>query len=67
MKGNFAYNNNMKSKNESIQLIRICITTMFPTGEKSIFSQKSLHGRFPTQLFLYCTHMSIAKLQKNPV
>ena len=57
----------MESKNESIQLTRICITTTFPVGEKSIFFQKPLQGRFPTRLFLYCTQMSIAKLQKNPV
>ena len=57
----------MESKNESIQLTRICITTTFPVGEKSIFFQKPLQGRFPTQLFLYCTQMSIAKLQKNPM
>ena len=67
MKGNFAKNNNMKQKNGSIQLTRICITTTPPVGEKSIFFQKSLQGRFPTRLFLYCTHMSIAKLQKNPL
>ena len=57
----------MESKNESIQLTRICITTTFPVGEKSIFFQKPLQGRFPTRLFLYCTQMSIAKIQKNPV
>ena len=57
----------MESKNDSIQLTRICITTTFPVGEKSIFFQKPLQGRFPTRLFLYCTQMSIAKLQKNPV
>ena len=56
----------MESKNESIQLARICITTTFHVGEKSIFFQKSLQGRFPTRLFLYCTHMSIAKPLKNP-
>ena len=57
----------MESKNESIQLTRICITTTFPVGEKSIFFEKPLQGRFPTRLFLYCTQMSIAKLQKKPV
>ena len=67
MKENFAQNNNMELENESLQLTRICITTTFPVGEKSIFFQKPLQGRFPTRLFLYCTQMSIAKLQKNPV
>ena len=57
----------MESKNESIQLTRICITTTFPVGKKSIFFQKPLQGSFPIRLFLCCTQMSIAKLQKNPV
>ena len=51
MKGNFAKNNNMESKNESIQLTRICITTTFLVGEKTIFFKKRSRKDFP----LYCS------------
>ena len=29
-------------------------------------TQKALQERFPSRLFLYCTHMKLAKLHKNP-
>ena len=37
----------MESKNESIQLTRICITTTFPVSEKSIFFKKRSKKEFP--------------------
>ena len=42
----------MESKNESIQLTRICITTTFPVGEKSIFFSKNPPGKISYSIVL---------------
>ena len=42
----------MESKNESIQLTRICITTTFPVGEKWIFFSKIPPGKISYSIVL---------------
>ena len=55
----------MESKNESIQLTRICITTTFPVGEKSFFSKSALEKISISIVLVLCTRMKSAKLQKS--
>ena len=56
----------MESKNESIQLTRICITTTFPVGEKSIFFSKSAPGKISLLMVLVLCTYELSKTAEKP-
>ena len=66
MKGNFAWNNIIESKNDSIQLTRICITTTLRLGEKSIFFSKSAPGKISFSMVLVLHTLKLGKSAKKP-
>ena len=56
----------MESKNESLQLTRICITTILPVGEKTIFFSKSAPGKISLLIVLVLYTHEIGKTAKKP-
>ena len=56
----------MESKNDSIQLTRICITSTFPLGKKTIFFSKSAPGKISLSMVLVLHTLELGKTAKKP-